>query len=1147
MIKKIISILVFIFLIASSVLSMGATFTSEQLESDIKECTSNGGCCSKINSEELSISCCGGGLSVSNSVCGNVGKMTQNLIISDEYNTLENIDPNLNIDDTSLTCSCGGPNCQTDQCQPCSKTKRCNCGRTACACSPQCVKYPNDPLTKCSAKVKNCNCGGPNCPCNKKGYCAITPDGYDGTPPCGGHTTTAVFNCKTQGCKGSNCGCGLIRAGVCGARVKCGWPTPHDCKTYGCKQPNCKCGNFCGKPPCQSSGKYYYVGMGTTNYLSIQDAIDESSTCDIIIVTSGTYYENIEINKGITLRGQGDTKPIIHGDGNRPTVLITADGVTFTGFNVQGGGAGEEDAGLEVRSNYCKIYDNTLNGNPATGINLRDSANFNIISENVIMNNLGAGIFVWEESDFNSIFFNNFRTNSWFNVKDYCNNYYDNSDNPTDYERNMCGNNWDDYEGSDNNADGIGDSPYLIQGGSNKDNYPLMSAWYNSPPETPTISGPSSGTAGVDYDYTMSTTDPDNHEITLHIDWDDGSIDEWVPTISGEEIYPYHSWSEEGTYTIRVKAEDLYGAESDWATLSISMPRSKSVSKPLLNFLKNYPFILRIFEHLRNIKQINNQKYTILESFEEISVKNIEKQKIDNIRGKMTPIIPELAPFIQNLGCTCGGYNCDCGGNPECGTNTRSCADVGCMGDSCNCDDYCAHDDNPDDAYPECGNRDNPDGRKLACTCGYNSCNCAKACKQYTGNYECNQNAASCGCTGNGCSCPTTDDCAWWDINHTGSPNGDCYNQVKQCNCIHPGCDVQGRCKSWYCKDYSHDCSCDIFFTAFLLTEDAINMGNTGREMIELYSPYEFIENIEIFYYLPDGIFYTGGALINGAPLEPINIGGVLKWVLQPMLPGFTYHVEFNIRAHSPKELELERMVKASGFSPLLSQPVFHDDFGVLNIIDNIPPTINNVNHNLVEPTLDISSDVTDDMLIYKVKAIIEDPSGQEDIWEMIKTIGDKYEVNLNCSHWKSGEYSYHIWADDITGNEEESPDYTFTIVEENLPPTTPIISGLSSGEPGTAYDYKFQSTDPNEDDVYYCIDWGDESEEITIGPSPSGEEITVTHIWNDKGEYIIRVKAQDVRGAESDWATFEVTMPKTYIHNTIIQLIMKLSAFSNF
>jgi PKD repeat protein len=99
-----------------------------------------------------------------------------------------------------------------------------------------------------------------------------------------------------------------------------------------------------------------------------------------------------------------------------------------------------------------------------------------------------------------------------------------------------------------------------------------------------------------------------------------------------------------------------------------------------------------------------------------------------------------------------------------------------------------------------------------------------------------------------------------------------------------------------------------------------------------------------------------------------------------------------------------------------------------------------------------------------------------------------------------------------------------------NAPPNAPIIDGPNSGSPNTSYDFTFNSTDPDGDDIAeYQVDWGEGSFHLIIsGPFASGEEVSANNSWTSQGKYIIMARAKDVYDAESDWSEFEITIPRT-------------------
>lgn len=92
--------------------------------------------------------------------------------------------------------------------------------------------------------------------------------------------------------------------------------------------------------------------------------------------------------------------------------------------------------------------------------------------------------------------------------------------------------------------------------------------------------------------------------------------------------------------------------------------------------------------------------------------------------------------------------------------------------------------------------------------------------------------------------------------------------------------------------------------------------------------------------------------------------------------------------------------------------------------------------------------------------------------------------------------------------------------------PTPPTITGPTTGEPETSYDFIFKSTFTLGLDLFYYIDWGDGTPSDWIGPFPQDMDVHVPHIWLEPGTYSIRVKTKPiVEGTESLWSTSEIAI----------------------
>ena len=99
----------------------------------------------------------------------------------------------------------------------------------------------------------------------------------------------------------------------------------------------------------------------------------------------------------------------------------------------------------------------------------------------------------------------------------------------------------------------------------------------NHPPDKPSIYGPKTGYLGVEYSFTINTTDPDGDNITYIVDWCDGTVDEYGPYYSGTEISANHTWYSEDMFTILVNARDIHYLEGGLNVWWIIIGKSKNI------------------------------------------------------------------------------------------------------------------------------------------------------------------------------------------------------------------------------------------------------------------------------------------------------------------------------------------------------------------------------------------------------------------------------------------------------------------------------------------------------------------------------------------------------------------------------------------
>ena len=280
--------------------------------------------------------------------------------------------------------------------------------------------------------------------------------------------------------------------------------------------------------------------------------------------------------------------------------------------------------------------------------------------------------------------------------------------------------------------------------------------------------------------------------------------------------------------------------------------------------------------------------------------------------------------------------------------------------------------------------------------------------------------------------------------------------------------------------------------------------------------------------------YLSGNAQINKSTLAMEDFKIILSGNSQGPL-----NIDFNI----VMKMEFNPDFDFLGFPIIINEPPWNISTNV-NFLINSNFEVNEKNRPF---KYEIEDRKIDDILSVIKNESLTVPAGEFDSFLITGVLGDHSEL------WYSPEVGYLVKVDEYIPRFLKVIDFgcylellstNFNYPENNSAPMMTIISGPKIGEAGVEYEYTFVTSDPEEDQVHYNIDWGDGTCSDWLGPFDSGNEVKVKHTWTDKAIYKIRVKAKDENDYQTAWSdSFIVTMQK----NKVISSSLFLNYFEQF
>jgi parallel beta-helix repeat protein len=139
---------------------------------------------------------------------------------------------------------------------------------------------------------------------------------------------------------------------------------------------------------------------GPADFHAIQEAINAASDGDTVFVYNGTYYENVVVNKAVSLVGESKYGTFLDGSGTGTVVYVTSDDVNISDFTIQNSGWTYYESCIFVDGSSSNNISHNIITTDGRGICLNFSGNNILANNNISLTDTGmGGIFLLNSSN----------------------------------------------------------------------------------------------------------------------------------------------------------------------------------------------------------------------------------------------------------------------------------------------------------------------------------------------------------------------------------------------------------------------------------------------------------------------------------------------------------------------------------------------------------------------------------------------------------------------------------------------------------------------------------------------------------------------------------------------------------------------------